>query len=49
MLKRLLKKENKLKALNETYSKAVEIKEGTDAILLGVVDAFIRNKGRRYR
>ena len=46
-LKRYDKLNNKLVALNSEYAKSVTIDESDEVVILGVVDAIVREKKRR--
>lgn len=46
-LKRFNKDKGMLEALNSEYSNSVKIDEGDEVIILGVVDALIREKKKR--
>ena len=47
-LKRYDKPNNRLVALNSDYAKSVTIDESDEVVILGVVDALIRDKKKRY-
>ena len=46
-LKRYGKANNRLVALNSDYAKSVTIDESDEVVILGVVDALIRDKKKR--
>src|SRR5690606_39874371 len=46
-LKRYDKPNSRLVALNSEYAKSVNIEDGDEVIILGVVDALIREKKKR--